>query len=177
MQPIGSDGTVEQMMWGARLAGARLVLRICERAHNILFILRRLVIRRNRAADFEAPRINWKLFGSRLYRRGANSCPHRACDQHATPKKRASINQAISGNFRRQIIVHSFANTHDDCPPWDRWALAGRAFPRHSKLSPSPTTVHPAPFPPFRQFGEENLVRGRKTKDDCIQKSEVLPET
>jgi hypothetical protein len=73
MQTVRCDRAIEQMVRRARLAGARLVVGIGERAHDVLFVLGRPIIgrdsgRRRCAAVGHVHDINLGLDLEQLYR-------------------------------------------------------------------------------------------------------------
>src|SRR5258708_13281595 len=55
VQAVGRDRAVEQMVWGARCAAARLELGVAQGAHDLLLELRGLSVGRDRHTGPEAP--------------------------------------------------------------------------------------------------------------------------
>src|SRR5215470_965838 len=100
------------MVRRSRLAGARLVLGIGERANDVLFVLRRAIIGRDCTANLKTPAIDRKRFRSRPGERVADARAHRSGDQQPAPEQRAAIDETIGGNFRRRNVVTTLANAH-----------------------------------------------------------------
>src|SRR5437764_11973750 len=77
MQAVPRDRASEQMVRRARIAGARLVLRIGQRACDLLhLVLRWRVVGRDGGAVLETPWIDRKRFGRRASERGRDARAH-----------------------------------------------------------------------------------------------------
>src|SRR5438067_4690586 len=91
------------MVWRARRAAAGFELGVAERAHHLLLELRGLAIRGDRDPGREAPRAVCQRLGRCAGERAAHSGADCACKSDPTPKQRAAIDEAITGDrFERR---------------------------------------------------------------------------
>src|SRR5260370_41710019 len=106
MQAIWSDCAVEQMVRLARIAGARLVLRIGQRACDLFhLVLRWRVVGRNGGTDLETPWIDRKRFGRRTGERGRAACARGARNTNPAPEQRAAIDKALAPTKWRTVAA------------------------------------------------------------------------
>src|SRR5215831_10507604 len=91
VQTVGRDGAVDEMVWGTRVLSPWLPFGVAERAHDLFFGPRRLLIGRANGSGLEAPR----LFLQRICRRRSDkSVTHEgAGESSATAQEGAAIKQ------------------------------------------------------------------------------------
>jgi hypothetical protein len=91
------DAALKQMVRGARIAGARLVFGIGQRAHDLALVFRGRPIGRDCCARRLAPGIDRQRVGGSAGRRAGPSADCSGKDD-ATPQQGAAIDQAVAGH-------------------------------------------------------------------------------
>jgi len=102
MQAGRRNGSVQEMMRRARLAGPRLTVRIGQGADHLAFVLRRNPIGRNCGAGRQAPGIDRQRFGAGGGQRSADAGTGGASQEQSAPEQGAAIEQAVAGGIRRR---------------------------------------------------------------------------
>src|SRR5262245_54790331 len=117
-QAVRRYRTLQQVVRGARVRIAKLVIRIAARANDVLLEARGYLIGRNDRAHLQAPGIVLEQLGGGAGERAGSACAHGACEYDAAPEQRAAVEQAIAGNLlqRRSLGLARFANVHGSSP-------------------------------------------------------------
>src|SRR4249920_2732879 len=117
------------MVRRARVRVAEFSVWITQRAHDVLFIRRRDLHRRQGRAELQAPlRIIERLGGGASHGPGS---AHRARDRDTMPKQGTAIDQTVTGDeFLRGRMPSALRIDHDDLP--GAGCLAHPAYPDSS---------------------------------------------
>src|SRR4051812_35918174 len=100
MQAVGRDRTVEQVVRGAGVACARIIVGIGERAYDLVLVLGRHAIGGNFLSGPLAPGIDWQNLGSGGAERASGAGCRSTSKQDAASKKRTAVEQPVAGNIR-----------------------------------------------------------------------------